>query len=973
MTKRRYSLTIHITSLFLVLTSIAAMILVITSYQHSQGLLNKSAEELSSENSAKLEITFESATAPIFTSLDFVANGDSLNRGVPLHQNRGLIASLVTTFEKNTELVGMYYASKDGEMNVIRLFTSESDTQKFGAPSDAKIMIHEMDVKGKNNLYFLSPELDILSQNIKNDNEFDPRSRPWYRNTRLDGAIQLTEPYFFYELKTTGVTLSRRSTDGNFVIGADFTLDSLSGKLHSMAFSEHTKLILFDRKFNLLAHHNIDTQLATQSGSYNEIKAAVKTTVFDAVFNRFSDNVVYKTVNYEGVDWSVTIVPVMLNNDIKLRLAEATPHDDLLDSLLSMRDKQVQVAFIMLIMSLGIIWFVSNKISTPLKTLITLTSNITRFEFKKTRYPSSIIKEVSNLTHSIQLMEHTLHDMLKLLRETASNRDFALLSKTICKQSYQLTKAESIVLFTTRSNTEDNFDLATNMSIIPFKLEINKFIDDIEWLREKLEHGETVHLQRNQAELQVVANELYTSDNYLFPIRNKNNKLVGLLFLGYEREITPEQSDKHEFLKELLSFAEIAKENITQIEQQKEMLNGFISLIASAIDTKSPYTGSHCQRIPELTTVLTQVAHQDTRYFPEFEMIDSQWEALHLAAWLHDCGKVTTPEYIVDKATKLETIYDRIHEVRMRFELLKSEATTEYWQSIANGSDASMAKNTLIQKHQQLDDDFYFVAQCNLGSEFMSDEAVKRLQRIADQEWTRTLDDQAGISWIEKERAGPKISLPVKEKLIADKQVHRVGWGDGVDPKQHWSKEFALEPGELKFNQGELYNLSVRRGTLNDDERFLINDHVIQTINMLNRLPYPDHLKDVPEIAGGHHERMDGKGYPLGLNGDELSVPARVMAIADVFEALTSSDRPYKKGKTLDEAIGIMTSMATSGHIDPKLYLLFLENEVDQQYANDYLTEDQKCHFDRKGHIQKVKEYIKEQAHTETKECELPA
>lgn len=962
MKKRRYSLTIHITSLFLALTSIAAVILVFTSYQHSQGLLNKSAEELSNENSAKLEITFESATAPIFTSLDFIANGDSLNRGMALHQNRGLIASLVTTFEKNPEMVGMYYASQEGDMNVIRLFKDAADAERFGAPSHAKVMVHEMGVDGKNNLYFLDASLEILAERLKQDNQFDPRVRPWFKNARQDGAIQLTEPYFFYELKTTGVTLSRQSANGEFVIGADFTLDSLSRKLHSMAFSDQTKLILFDRKFNVLAHHNLGAVFPEQTGRYEEVHDTIRDTVFDQVLNRFSDTVVYKTVESQGIDWSVTLVPVMLNEDIKLRLAEATPHDDLLDSLLSMRDKQVQVAIMMLIMSLCIIWFVSQKISTPLKTLITLTSNITRFEFQKTRYPSSIIKEVSNLTASIQLMEHTLHDMLTLLRDTASNRDFALLSKTLCKQSYQLTKAESVVLFTSKSNSEDDFELATSTSIIPFKLEINAFIHEIDGLKAKLEQGQIVHLQRHQAALQGIANRLYTSDVYLFPIHNKNKKLVGLLLLGYERRITAEQSDKHAFLKELLSFAEIAKENITQIEQQKEMLNGFISLIASAIDTKSPYTGSHCQRIPELANVLTQVAHNDGRYFPEFKMEDDQWEALHLAAWLHDCGKVTTPEYVVDKATKLETIYDRIHEIRMRFELLKSDAKTEYWQSIANGAEIAEAQAQLERTHRELDDDFEFVAQCNLGSEFMTDDAVARLERIADKEWTRTLDDQLGISWIEKDRAGPKTPLPAKEKLLADKQVHKVSWGEGVNPKQHWSKDFVLEPGELKFNQGELYNLSIKRGTLNDDERFLINDHVIQTINMLNRLPYPDHLKQVPEIAGGHHERMDGKGYPLGLKGEELSIPARVMAIADVFEALTSSDRPYKKGKTLDESIKIMTSMATSGHIDPQLYLLFLEHEVDQYYANHYLPASQHSEFDRKGHIQKVKAYLSELA-----------
>lgn len=170
-------------------------------------------------------------------------------------------------------------------------------------------------------------------------------------------------------------------------------------------------------------------------------------------------------------------------------------------------------------------------------------------------------------------------------------------------------------------------------------------------------------------------------------------------------------------MRELLSFAEIAKDNIDKIQQQKEMLKTFVELIASAIDTKSPYTGGHCQRVPELTRLLAEAAAKDKRYFAEFTMSSEQWEELTLAAWLHDCGKVTTPEFVVDKATKLETIYDRIHEVRMRFELLKMQAERDYWQSCAQEGDSKQAEQALKALHQQLDDEFAFVAQCNLGSE----------------------------------------------------------------------------------------------------------------------------------------------------------------------------------------------------------------------------------------------------------------
>lgn len=396
------------------------------------------------------------------------------------------------------------------------------------------------------------------------------------------------------------------------------------------------------------------------------------------------------------------------------------------------------------------------------------------------------------------------------------------------------------------------------------------------------------------------------------------------------------------------------------MQQQKEMLNAFITLIASAIDTKSPYTGGHCQRVPELTRLLAEATSQDNQYFPNFSLSSKQWEELMLAAWMHDCGKVTTPEYVVDKATKLETIYDRIHEIRMRFELLKCQAEADYWQGIAQGGDPIALETQRVNEQQSLDDDFAFVAQCNIGSECMNDEAIIRLKQIAQRQWKRTLDDQLGISWLEAKRHTDTPSLPVMENLLADKAVHQIQWEKGQAPQDVWPEKFVLQPGALRYNRGELYNLCIRRGTLNDEERFMINDHIVQTILMLKRLPYPEHLKHVPDIAGGHHERMDGKGYPRGLNEQQLSIPARIMAIADVFEALTSSDRPYKKAKTLAESIDIMTNMATSGHIDPKLYLIFLEQKIYQRYASQFLDTTQQSQVDIDQHIQRVKTYLRD-------------
>jgi len=380
------------------------------------------------------------------------------------------------------------------------------------------------------------------------------------------------------------------------------------------------------------------------------------------------------------------------------------------------------------------------------------------------------------------------------------------------------------------------------------------------------------------------------------------------------------------------------------LKMQKNLLQSFIELIASAIDAKSPYTGGHCQRVPELTKMLAAAAcdSQDPR-FETFSLSDDEWEELHIAAWLHDCGKVTTPEYVVDKSTKLETIYDRIHEIRMRFEVLKCDAEIDYWQQLSKGSDAQQLESELEAKLAQLDDDYAFVAKCNEGGEFMADEKIARLNEIAATTWRRTLSDRIGVSWEEglRKQRSPESELPTQEPLIADKEEHVIYRNEDevISDDNPW--DFKLDTPQHRYNRGELYNLSVARGTLANEERFKINDHMVQTIIMLNQLPFPKHLRNVPSIAGGHHETMIGTGYPKKLHREDMSLTARMMAIADIFEALTAADRPYKKAKTLSESIRIMSFMKKDQHIDPDLFELFLQSGVYLEYAKKFLAEAQ--------------------------------
>jgi HD-GYP domain-containing protein (c-di-GMP phosphodiesterase class II) len=434
------------------------------------------------------------------------------------------------------------------------------------------------------------------------------------------------------------------------------------------------------------------------------------------------------------------------------------------------------------------------------------------------------------------------------------------------------------------------------------------------------------------------------------PLKNNANEVIGVLQLlnSLDRdtgEVVPFSDEISPLVEALASQAAVALDNAILIEAQKNLLDSFIQLMASAVDAKSPYTGGHCERVPELTEMLTRAAcASQAPPFADFDLSTEEWDELHIGAWLHDCGKVTTPEYVVDKATKLETITDRIHEVRMRFEVAKREAVIEFHEQVAAGGDAESLKTTLDSRLAQLDDDFYFVAESNRGGEFFSDDKIDRLKQIAGIKWTRTLDDRVGVSDDELKRLNqtPAKPVPCKEDLLADRADHIFAHDVqpyAADPANPYG--FKMEAPEHKFNKGEIYNLSIQRGTLTNEERFKINDHIVQTIVMLENLPFPKHLERVPEIAGGHHEMMNGNGYPKRLMGGDMSVPARIMAIADVFEALTAADRPYKAPKTLSDSIKIMSFMVKDQHLDGELFRLFLESGVYQEYADTYLLPSQ--------------------------------
>jgi len=379
------------------------------------------------------------------------------------------------------------------------------------------------------------------------------------------------------------------------------------------------------------------------------------------------------------------------------------------------------------------------------------------------------------------------------------------------------------------------------------------------------------------------------------PLKNHENDIVGVIQLINAKDSKSGNTisfsgDMQQQVESLASQGAVALTNKRLVAELKNLFESFIQLMATAIDAKSPYTGGHCERVPEIALMLAEAVEKiDEGPFKDFKMTDEERYELKIAAWMHDIGKVATPAHVVDKGTKLETIYDRIETVKTRFEVLKRDAKIDFLLKklecleTGNAEGVVNAESDYQERIDQIIKDIEFIETCNVGGEFMQKEDQARVATIAKYQWN--MNDS---------------TLPF-------------------------------------LDEKEVENLQIAKGTLLPEERQVIQDHITITIDMLEKLPYPKNLRNIPEFAGGHHEKLDGTGYPKGLTANEMSIQAKIMAIADIYEALTAADRPYKDGKKLSKAMQIMHFMKKDAEIDPDLFEIFVKEKVYQKYADKYL------------------------------------
>lgn len=375
----------------------------------------------------------------------------------------------------------------------------------------------------------------------------------------------------------------------------------------------------------------------------------------------------------------------------------------------------------------------------------------------------------------------------------------------------------------------------------------------------------------------------YRSKSMLvIPLKNHENNIIGVLQLLNKIEsdkIVCFDDDDEEIALSLASQAAVSITNANLIYDLEKLLEGFLKSIIYALKKKSSYTANHIYKMVYLSNMLAKRINKDKSFYKNKTFSKSDFKNINFAALMHDVGKLSTPDYIMDKKTKLDGLYDKIELVKTRVWAIKKELEIEFLKDNITKDEYNKNIKTINQNYELLE-------KYNTGFENVPDEIIKKIENIS------------------------KTSIKCAEK------------------------DFYI------ITQDEAKLLMVSKGTLTQEEKMIINDHAMVSIDILNKLPFPSQYSDIPSISGAHHEKINGKGYPLGLKGDEISFEARILALADIFEALTASDRPYKKANKLSVAMQILFNMAKDDDIDRGLVKFFYESGLYMEFAKKFLKRE---------------------------------
>lgn len=865
---------------------------------------------------------------------------DLITQATSLQQRLERLPLLVESLNANEMLSAIYVGYQNGEFILLRELSSPELKQHVLAPAGGEFLVQSMSLNTTGAMTgewrFYDHDLKLLETQVKSDYHFDPRTRPWFTEAIAQPGTVMTRPYVFFTTEDMGVTLAQRSANGTAVIGMDVSINDLNVGINDLRMTPNTRIAVLDRHGTVFAAPNSQQLILKQEGEglrlahITELGIPSLVKLFEAP-PQGNEPRVYQA---NGQNWYGMRATLSSFTNQGTQLLITVPATEMLVGARRALAEEIRwvAALTALLLVLG--WILGHRVGRQLRILADQVHALSEFDFSREVGVRSHVTEIRELSHVLGSM-------------TKAIRNFQAISLTLNHETQLDTMLGKVL--------ERLVDASSVSGGAVYLIEDNSNTLLLAASHQSDAYPRELHLaaHTDQDLARAVTAALGSQTQYLaVPLHDRNQELLGILVLQLTADLDPGThalQPFRRFVEELSGTAAVAIETRLLIEAQQRLLDAIIELLANAIDAKSPYTGGHCARVPLIAELLLdQAIAADSGPYAEFNMTEAQRYEFRIAAWLHDCGKITSPESVMDKATKLETQYNRIHEIRTRFEVLWRDAEIDFLKALALEGDRQAVQSALERRRIQLQDDFAFIANANIGGERMEDADIERIHQIGTQRWWRHFDNRLGLAHHEASHliaVTRPTSLPAEEYLLADRPEHLVPWGnhkppvDKNDPRNIWG--FDMDIPEHTYNFGELHNLAVRRGTLTREERFKINEHIVQTIIMLNSLPFPRHLKRVPEIAGNHHEKMDGTGYPRRLSEHDMSIPERMMIIADIFEALTAADRPYKTSKTLSESIEILTNMARTRHIDPQLFRLFLSSGVYLTYSERFLAPSQ--------------------------------
>src|SRR3989338_8884466 len=737
---RRFPLHVHISALFTLLLLLTGVVLGLFNYHQTSTIIFSSSEKLFSRIQQEVHQDLRSTYTPIRHLLSLLALGSAIGAR-SLEQRMPLLAPFAQALRDNPKLTSLYLGDASCSFFMVRHLRNAAIKTAVDAPPGATFQLWSIERDGSTTAashLFFDAALQPIDRRQRPQENYDPRLRNWYQSARAGSAPITTAPYVFFSSGEIGTTLARRVGETG-VLAADLTLADLSATVAGHRVTPATEVVLFDPAGNAVAYPDSD-RLIVRNGTAHLAKARDLHPALGAFLDQATaPDQAPGSLTLGKRRWVTALSQLPEGGPQGLQLALLVPEDELLADAYRIRWQGALITLTILLLCLPLGWLSSRLIVKPLRALVLDAEAIGRFQFEHPASGRSPVLEVDQLALSMARMKDTLSSFLEIIASLSAETRFDVLIKRVLQETVDISGANGGLLYLLDPDSGHLEPQGLFLGGTQHSIDVHHIPDYARddsgapaWLRQPASGGASAVTSLGFDQAGEFKSLLHTLDSprlhlVATGLHNRRGDTVGVLVLlhrdnGDAADLAMQRPERIAFVEAVSGMAALCIDSQRLLEKQKQLLDAFIQLIAGAIDAKSPYTGGHCQRVPELTLMLAQAAaDSDLAPFRNYRPSAEDWEALHTAAWLHDCGKVTTPEYVVDKATKLETLYDRIHEVRMRFEVLKRDAWIAYWQGCAQGGDAAQLARLRDELLAALDDEFAFVARSNIGGEALAE------------------------------------------------------------------------------------------------------------------------------------------------------------------------------------------------------------------------------------------------------------